>query len=204
VTIHAKRGRKPPAQHISSSRATDALLEVRGASLDFVRGKVLRNPQGHGVARMAHRFCEQVNRLLEKHEFERFVEGECSQYFAGNDGPTFADAGRVFPAADRLLRGYRFGARYCVAGKDEFVPSQQMIQRLLADNRHMAEMQRTAIAVCDKSRDTATSHRLQEILDQITYCSPPCLEPATSNSHPRPLGTHRPLRRNRKTLKSHG
>lgn len=49
---------------------------------------------------------------------------------------------------------------------DEFVPPEQMIQRLLADNRRMAEMQRSVIAVCDKNRDTATSNRLQEILDQ--------------------------------------
>ncbi|MFB3812494.1 MAG: Dps family protein [Terriglobales bacterium] len=49
---------------------------------------------------------------------------------------------------------------------DEFVPPEQMIERLLADNRHMAELQRTAIGMCDKNRDTATSNRLQEILDQ--------------------------------------
>jgi starvation-inducible DNA-binding protein len=49
---------------------------------------------------------------------------------------------------------------------DEFVPPEQMIQRLLADNRHMAEMQRAAIAVCEKNRDTATGNRLQELLDQ--------------------------------------
>jgi starvation-inducible DNA-binding protein len=48
---------------------------------------------------------------------------------------------------------------------EEFVPPEQMIQRLLNDNRHMAEMQRAAIAVCDQNRDTATSNRLQEIID---------------------------------------
>jgi starvation-inducible DNA-binding protein len=48
---------------------------------------------------------------------------------------------------------------------DGFVPPEQMIDRLLGDNRHMAEMQRAAIAVCDKNRDTATSNRLQEVLD---------------------------------------
>lgn len=50
--------------------------------------------------------------------------------------------------------------------KEEFVPPEQMIQRLLADNRHMAEMQRAAISVCDQKGDTATSNRPQEILDQ--------------------------------------
>jgi starvation-inducible DNA-binding protein len=49
--------------------------------------------------------------------------------------------------------------------QDEFVPPEQMIQRLLADNRHIAKQQRDAIEVCDKHRDTATSNRLQEILD---------------------------------------
>ncbi len=48
---------------------------------------------------------------------------------------------------------------------DEFVLPEQMIDRLLADNRHIAEMQRAAITVCDKNRDSATSNRLQEILD---------------------------------------
>jgi starvation-inducible DNA-binding protein len=49
---------------------------------------------------------------------------------------------------------------------DEFVPPEQMIQRLLADNRHIAEMQRMAIETCDKHRDTPTGNILQDILDQ--------------------------------------
>ncbi len=49
---------------------------------------------------------------------------------------------------------------------DELVMPEQMIQRLLVDNRHMAEMQRATIEVCEEHRDTATSNRLQEILDQ--------------------------------------
>ena len=48
---------------------------------------------------------------------------------------------------------------------EEFVPPEQMIQRLLDDNRHIAGMQRAAIEVCDKNRDTPTGNRLQEILD---------------------------------------
>jgi len=48
---------------------------------------------------------------------------------------------------------------------DEFVTAEQMMERLLADNRHIAERQRAAIEVCDKNRDTATSNRLQEIID---------------------------------------
>jgi hypothetical protein len=37
----------------------------------------------HAVAAHAvHPLCEQVNRLLEKHAFDRFVEGECAHYYA--------------------------------------------------------------------------------------------------------------------------
>jgi starvation-inducible DNA-binding protein len=49
---------------------------------------------------------------------------------------------------------------------DEFVTPRDMVQRLLADNRHMAEAQRAAIEVCDKNRDTPTGNLLQDILDQ--------------------------------------
>jgi starvation-inducible DNA-binding protein len=49
---------------------------------------------------------------------------------------------------------------------DDFVPAGEMIQRLLADNRHIAEQQRAAIAVCDERGDTPTGNVLQEILDQ--------------------------------------
>lgn len=49
---------------------------------------------------------------------------------------------------------------------DEFVAPDQMMERLLADNRHMAEMQRAAIEVCDSNRDSPTGNLLQEILDQ--------------------------------------
>jgi starvation-inducible DNA-binding protein len=49
---------------------------------------------------------------------------------------------------------------------ESFVLPEDMIQRLLADNRHMAERQRAAIEVCDENRDTPTGNLLQEILDQ--------------------------------------
>jgi starvation-inducible DNA-binding protein len=48
---------------------------------------------------------------------------------------------------------------------DEFVPPEQMIERLIADNRHLAERQRAAIEVCDGNRDTPTGNLLQDILD---------------------------------------
>jgi starvation-inducible DNA-binding protein len=49
---------------------------------------------------------------------------------------------------------------------DEFVPESEMIRRLLADNRGMAEHQRAAIELCDDRGDTPTGNVLQEILDQ--------------------------------------
>jgi starvation-inducible DNA-binding protein len=49
---------------------------------------------------------------------------------------------------------------------DEFVPAGEMVKRLLADNRHLVEMQRAAIVICDKNRDSPTSNLLQEILDE--------------------------------------
>ena len=41
-----------------------------------------------------------------------------------------------------------------------------MVERLLADNRRMAEQQRAAIKVCEDHRDSPTGNILQEILDE--------------------------------------
>ncbi len=49
---------------------------------------------------------------------------------------------------------------------DDFVLPEEMVRRLIADNRHLAENQRAAIEVCDQNRDTPTGNILQEILDQ--------------------------------------
>src|SRR5215468_10114613 len=49
---------------------------------------------------------------------------------------------------------------------DDFVPAGEMVRRLMKDNQHIAEMQRAAIEVCDKHRDSVTSNVLQEILDE--------------------------------------
>jgi len=48
---------------------------------------------------------------------------------------------------------------------DEFVSADEMIARLLADNKHIARQQRAAIDVCSDNHDEATSNRLQEIID---------------------------------------
>ena len=49
---------------------------------------------------------------------------------------------------------------------DDFVSPENMIQRLIEDNRHIAEAQRAAIEICDENRDTVTGNLLQEILDE--------------------------------------
>ena len=49
---------------------------------------------------------------------------------------------------------------------NDFVQAGEMLKRLMEDNRHMAQMLREVIAVCDKQRDLATSNALQEILNQ--------------------------------------
>src|SRR5215510_7908044 len=48
----------------------------------------------------------------------------------------------------------------------DFVPPDKMIDELLKDNLHIAELQRAAIETCDENRDTPTGNLLQEILDQ--------------------------------------
>src|SRR5438067_7689222 len=48
----------------------------------------------------------------------------------------------------------------------DFVPAEQMIQRLLDDNLHIAKAIREAIELTEEKRDTPTSNLLQDILDQ--------------------------------------
>jgi starvation-inducible DNA-binding protein len=48
---------------------------------------------------------------------------------------------------------------------EECVTPDEMIARLLEDNRTIAEQQRAAIGVCDRNRDTPTANLLQDILD---------------------------------------
>jgi starvation-inducible DNA-binding protein len=49
---------------------------------------------------------------------------------------------------------------------DDFVSPEQMINRLIEDNRQMAATQRNAIKVCDDNRDAATASILETILDE--------------------------------------
>ena len=47
----------------------------------------------------------------------------------------------------------------------DFVPAEQMIQSLLADNLHVAKKMREAMELAEEKRDHPTSNLLQEILD---------------------------------------
>jgi len=47
----------------------------------------------------------------------------------------------------------------------DFVPAEQMIQALLADNLHIAKKMRSAMELAEEKRDHPTSNLLQEILD---------------------------------------
>ncbi len=49
---------------------------------------------------------------------------------------------------------------------NEFVPADKMIQELIRDNKQIASQQRSAIEVCEQSRDTPTANLLQDFLDQ--------------------------------------
>lgn len=49
---------------------------------------------------------------------------------------------------------------------DAFVAAQEMIERLIADNLHMAKQQRAAMELADEKRDHPTSNLLQEFLDE--------------------------------------
>lgn len=48
---------------------------------------------------------------------------------------------------------------------DEFVAPQEMVRRLLQDNRHIAQQLRDAAEVADDNRDLATSNLLETFLD---------------------------------------
>lgn len=47
-----------------------------------------------------------------------------------------------------------------------FVPAQQMIQQLLADNLYLAGQQRSALNLADTERDPLTNSLLQQLLDE--------------------------------------
>ena len=48
---------------------------------------------------------------------------------------------------------------------DDFVTAVEMLDRLLADNRHIAHKQREGIEICERNQDTPTANILQDLLD---------------------------------------
>lgn len=48
---------------------------------------------------------------------------------------------------------------------DEFVEPQEMVRRLMLDNRHIAEQMRAAAEVADENKDLATANLLETFLD---------------------------------------
>ena len=49
---------------------------------------------------------------------------------------------------------------------DEFVPTGEMVRRLMEDNAHLAQQQRGAHEVCEKNRDVASASELEIIIDE--------------------------------------
>lgn len=49
---------------------------------------------------------------------------------------------------------------------DEFVSAEEMVARLLADNKKVAKTLREAIETCDENKDAATSDLLAKLLDE--------------------------------------
>lgn len=47
-----------------------------------------------------------------------------------------------------------------------YLPSQEMVRHLLADNEHIARRQRAAMELAEEMRDYPTSNLLQELLDE--------------------------------------
>ena len=48
----------------------------------------------------------------------------------------------------------------------DYVPAGQMAQRLMEDNKRMAQMQRAAHEVCERNHDVATASILETLIDQ--------------------------------------
>jgi starvation-inducible DNA-binding protein len=97
-------------------------------------------------------------------DYHLLFDEQAEQIFASID--TMAE--RVRKIGGTTLRGIgHISQLQTIADdNDEFVPAGEMVQRLMNDNAHIAKNIREAIAVCDRSRDAATSNLLQEILDE--------------------------------------
>jgi len=123
---------------------------------------------------VAHPFYEQVDRLLEKHEFDRFAEGECASYYAARMGrPSLApgvyfrllligyfegidsERGIAWRAADSLALRY-----FLRVGLDEMPPDHSTIsrtRRLIAVETHEAVFGKFCYEVCKRRRSPCRS-----------------------------------------------
>ncbi len=81
----------------------------------------------------------------------------------------------VDPLAERVRRiggttlrsiGHITELQTIIDDDEAYVPAEEMIERLLMDNRHMAEQQRAAMELADDKRDHPTSNLLQGLLDE--------------------------------------
>jgi len=97
-------------------------------------------------------------------DFHLLFDEQADQLFASVD-PL---AERVRKLGGTTLRSVGHVARLQTIADDEedYVSPAEMVRRLLADNRHMAERQRAAIDVCSANHDEATGNLLQEIIDE--------------------------------------
>lgn len=49
---------------------------------------------------------------------------------------------------------------------DDFVPSREMVRRLMEDNNQVVQNMRAAAELCEQNKDLATANELQELLDK--------------------------------------
>jgi starvation-inducible DNA-binding protein len=97
-------------------------------------------------------------------DYHLLFDEQAEQIFASID--TMAERVRKIGGTTVRSIGHISQLQTIADDNDEFVPAGEMVQRLMNDNAHIAKNLREAIAVCDKSRDAATSNLLQEILDE--------------------------------------
>ncbi len=97
------------------------------------------------------------------HDYHELFDEQADQIFESID--TMAERVRRVGGTTIRSISHISQAQTIKDDNDDFVPAGEMVRRLMQDNAHIAEMQRAAIEVCDKHRDSVTSNALQEILD---------------------------------------
>ena len=97
-------------------------------------------------------------------DYHLLFDEQAEQIFASID--TMAERVRKIGGTTLRSIGHISQLQTISDDNDAFVPAGEMVHRLMNDNAHIAKNIREAIAVCDQSRDPATSNLLQEILDE--------------------------------------